>query len=467
MNNLENTIDLFLERRRRDITAHIIRLVNIKSVSELSQDHPPYGEGCIRALAEALQIAEQLGFETRNYENHCGTVLYGPQQKHLGMFAHVDVVPEGNGWEYNPFDAVEKEGYLIGRGTNDDKGPAMAALYSMLCIRELNIPMRHGIRLMLGCNEESGMADIAHYKECEPDLPVASIIPDALFPVCYAEKGILSLNAVSPVLKGNIVKLHGGVAGNMVPDSACCVLSGLNIKTACAIPSGLGLQVQTVEEGIMVSAKGISSHAALPEGSENAIRLLCAGLAGCGLLSSHDTMVMANIAGFLGDYYGQGLSIACEDEVSGRLTHICGLMELTEDQKVQLNFNIRFPVTAKPEALLERIRGSLADFGFAITDWSVSPSMFVDPQSPFVQKLTAIYNRVAGTNAQPFVIGAATYARHLPNAVAFGPHFPDRPRLFEGQRGEEHMADECVFIQNILDSIKIYVLSLIEMDRMY
>ncbi len=46
--------------------------------------------------------------------------------EHLCFAGHVDVVPSGDGWDTNPYEAVEKEGFIYGRGTQDMKSGVAA-----------------------------------------------------------------------------------------------------------------------------------------------------------------------------------------------------------------------------------------------------------------------------------------------------------------------------------------------------
>jgi len=462
--DLEAKIDLFLAKKRDEIVKNIIRLVNIESVSAPPSQGKPFGIGCAKALDAALEIGESLGFTPKNYDYYCGSLRYESGEDEIGIFSHLDVVPAGNGWSYQPYQAVEENGYIIGRGTNDDKGPAMAGLYTMLCFKELGIPLKHSLRLVMGCSEECGMEDLPHYIAAEPKLPVFSIVPDAEFPVCYAEKGILTVAVQSPKMSGSIVEIKGGLVSNMVPDTAYVILRNVTLTEAAAAVAPLGLKAEAAESGTKIIALGKATHAAWPEGSENAIYRLCDGLAQTALLSEEDRAALRSIAGFLEDYYGESLGIAAEDAETGKLTHIAGLLNLKDNGSLELNFNIRFPISVKADDLLDTIRGKMGEAGFTIVGSAVSAPGYVDPKLPIVQKMTEIYNRIAGDDKEPFYEGGATYARLLPNAVAYGPHFPGRVLPFEGGRGKEHMPDECVSIQNLLDSIKIYVLAIMEID---
>src|SRR5699024_10557105 len=111
------------------------------------------------------------------------------EESQLDILAHLDVVPAGEGWTVTePFEPVEKDGRLYGRGTADDKGPAVAALYALRAVKELGIPLKKRVRLILGTDEECGSSDIQHYYAVEKEAPM-TFSPDGAFPVVNIEKG--------------------------------------------------------------------------------------------------------------------------------------------------------------------------------------------------------------------------------------------------------------------------------------
>ncbi len=467
--HLEAQIDAFLAEKRPEIVAAIKELVAIPSISQKGGPAgAPYGPECAKALDVALAMGENLGFASKNYDYYCGSLKYEAGEEEIGLFAHLDVVPAGSNWSYQPFCAVEEDGHLIGRGTNDDKGPAVAALYAMACLKELGLPLTHSVRLVLGCEEEQSMTDMAHYIAAEPKKQVFSIVADGQFPVCYGEKGILTITARSKALTGgHIVGASGGIVSNMVPDRASLLLTGVDAALLLKELEGRDIEIRADYKTLLLTAHGKSTHAAWPEGSESAIYKLCATLAETTFLNEEERQALAAIASFTADYYGAGLGIAAEDECSGKLTHIAGLLSRTKAGELELNFNIRYPVTTKGEAFLEMAAKTLEGKGFSIVEHTLSEPGYVDPQLPIVQKMTDIYNRIAGDDAKPYTEGGATYARKLPYAVAYGPHFPKRQLPFGQGRGKEHMPDECVNIAQLLDAIKIYVLAILEIDRAF
>ena len=146
----QGRINAYFEAHRRDLVENICRLVRIESVKGPAEENKPFGPGPAAALMEALQMAEQMGFSVKNYDGYVGTVDFNDGERQLDILAHLDVVPAGNGWTVTqPFVPLERGGMLYGRGTADDKGPAMAALYAMKAVKDIGIPLKKNVRLVL------------------------------------------------------------------------------------------------------------------------------------------------------------------------------------------------------------------------------------------------------------------------------------------------------------------------------
>ena len=185
-------IEAYIDSHRQEMLDDICKLCRINSEKMPYEEGKPYGAGAFDALNAALSMAEEYGFSIRNYDNYVGTVDLNDKEHQLDILAHLDVVPAGEGWTVTePFNPVEKDGKLFGRGTADDKGPAVAALYALRAIKELGIPVNKNVRLILGTDEECGSSDIAHYYAVEKEAPM-TFSPDAEFPVTNTEKGSLA-----------------------------------------------------------------------------------------------------------------------------------------------------------------------------------------------------------------------------------------------------------------------------------
>jgi succinyl-diaminopimelate desuccinylase len=141
----------------------------------------PYGSAIGEALEWFLALGKEYGFDVVNVDHQAGYIEFGKGEE-IGILGHLDVVPVGEGWTHGPFNPVIENGKLYGRGVNDDKGPTMAAFYAMRVLKEMNVPLKRKIRLILGTDEESGMRCIKHYLT-KYDPPVISFAPDATFPL--------------------------------------------------------------------------------------------------------------------------------------------------------------------------------------------------------------------------------------------------------------------------------------------
>ena len=182
-------IEQYIEAHKQEMLDDICTLCSINSERSAYQEGDPFGEGPSRALAQALKMAEEYGFSINNYDNYVGTADLNDGEHQLDILAHLDVVPAGEGWTVTqPFEPIVKDGKLYGRGTADDKGPAVAALYAMRAVKELGIPVTKNVRLILGTDEECGSSDIEHYYKVEKEAPM-TFSPDASFPVINIEKG--------------------------------------------------------------------------------------------------------------------------------------------------------------------------------------------------------------------------------------------------------------------------------------
>lgn len=189
--NLEHSIDVWIEENKNTLAEEICELIRIRSVADKDDKIKPFGQGCRDVLEKFMEICERHGLETQNHAYYVAEA-YDPAQKEkkdrIGLMGHLDVVPEGTGWLYPPYDGIRKGGWIIGRGSQDNKGPCMAGLYTLLCLRDLGIELKHDIRALAGTNEESGMEDAVYYREnCE--TPDFTIVVDSPFPLCYGEKG--------------------------------------------------------------------------------------------------------------------------------------------------------------------------------------------------------------------------------------------------------------------------------------
>lgn len=452
-------IDIYQHR----MIADICDLIRIPSVSKETNDPAaPFGEECLRGLEYCLKIGERMGFISENHENYCGSLVWpGERKTEIGVFGHVDVVPAGAGWTHRPFEPMVKDGLIIGRGAWDNKGSFASALYAVYYLKDQGHRFKNTIRFFIGCNEESGMKDVEYYAT-NYHQPVFSIVPDADFPVCNGEKGILKIHAIRRMHSNVLLGFSAGIADNAVPDQAEAVLR-IDEAEASGLTS-LGCQVTRREDGCYrVATRGVAAHAAFPEGSQNAEVELARILLSSGVLDREGDALMQTICILFGDYYGAGLGVPWEDEVSGKLTHIGGMASYEAGAFCQ-SIDIRYNVTADHERLMKSITNVLGWYGFTIQEAHHSPPFFLNRDDPIVRTLVDVCNRHWEKKLEPYIMGGATYARKLKRAVAFGPTPPLPQRRSGSGQGLPHQPDEYIEIDVLKKAFIIYVDALKALD---
>lgn len=178
----------YIENHESEMIEDLKSLIRIPSEKQAAEPGKPFGAPAAEALAQGIEILEKYGFAVTNYDNYAIAADFNQEEKGLDILAHLDVVPAGEGWqETDPFTPLIKEGKMFGRGTADDKGPAIAAIYAMRAVKELGYPLKKNVRLVLGSDEECGSSDLEYYYKREVEAP-CTFSPDAEFPVINIEK---------------------------------------------------------------------------------------------------------------------------------------------------------------------------------------------------------------------------------------------------------------------------------------
>ena len=455
----------FAESNRDNLLRDLKRLVDINSIKGEPAEGAPYGTGVRTAEEEAFRIAKELGFEkTVDCDGHIGYAHTGDEEKFLGVIGHLDVVPVGDGWDHDPFDMYIKEGYVMGRGTGDDKGPLLAAMYACKYLFDNKIPLRYGIRVLLGCDEECGMSDLDYYLEHYPE-PVFAFTPDAGFPVGHGEKGIYSADLVSaPITDGKILSISGGMASNVVPDRCTAVLDACYadaLRKAAENKEGYAF---SEEDGrVTVTASGKAAHAGSPWGSVNANFKAVSLLLEAGILEGEEKRAAEFVCSVMNDVDGGFLGIAAEDGRFEKNSIIGGMIGLTEDGRLCLNVNSRYDTAIPADEIEKNIEKKAAECGFEVRNVGNSGPFYLEPDSPAVRLMCDIFNSVTGRNDRPFVMSGGTYARKMHNAVSFG------CEVF-GEEGPEwvgsaHMKNEGQSIDILVKAVEIYAETLMKLQE--
>ena len=456
------SIDAFAESNRDNILRDISRLCAVPSVEGKPEPDAPFGPGPRDALAKALEIAADLGLDVHNADSYIGWAETGPiakGQKFLATITHTDVVPEGNGWDADPYTVRLREGWLLGRGVSDDKGPSILCLYALKYLKDSGIALRYPVRALLGANEETNMKDVEYYAK-HFEMPAFCFTPDAEFPVCNGEKGGFNGEIVSPVFEnGVILDFAGGVAHNAVPDRAHCV-----VRTAAdAIRTGEGVTLEDNGDGTLtLRGWGKSGHAAMPQGTVNAIGLLVNCLLDSGICTPAETAYLKVLHKLHAATDGSVLGIAVDDGLFDPLTIIGGTIEM-RDGALRQSFDCRFPTNTDAEKLTAAMTAACGDAA-RLEDLGSRVPFYIPADSPAIQTLIHTYNEVTGEDKKPFTMGGGTYARHFPFAVSFGPEHTDLP--LPDFAGPMHGANEGANFDKMIEALKIYILALLRLEEL-
>ncbi|EEQ61134.1 putative dipeptidase [Clostridiales bacterium 1_7_47FAA] len=465
--SLMQEIDQWIEKNKEAFVKDLDRLVAVPSISVHGDDTYPYGKECGRVLDEMTALAAGYGFQVKNHEYHCGSLLVkgtGDSPRRIGIYAHLDVVPLGEGWHNPPLKCTQKDGFLIGRGVGDNKGPGICALYALRYLKEHGIELKNDVLVYYGLSEETGMQDIEYFCRTQ-QVPDFNLVADTNFPVCYGEKGLMRAD-IERKIEGNLVSFHGGSVVNVIPPKAEAVISGVSLEAAREKLGDIeGISVDRDGESVKVTALGISRHAAFPEGSVNAIQELSKALAGSGLLTGSAAHGVKAVAAMTSDYYGESCGIPFEDKESGRLTCVGSVIH-AQDGVMKVSFDTRYPVTVDGDEVVDGFKKRAESLGFAVSVGELSAPAYVPLDNPYIPVLSEICDCVQGKHYEPYTMGGGTYSRHLPCAIGFGPGVPDAPNPFENGHGQGHQPDECVPFDMLLKGLKTYIISLLELDCM-
>ncbi|GGP07799.1 Sapep family Mn(2+)-dependent dipeptidase [Oceanobacillus neutriphilus] len=428
-------------------------LIQIPSIKEGPSEGAPFGKPIRQALDFFLNEAVRLNLPVKNLDGYAGIVEIGEGNEELGILVHLDVVPEGNRaqWTVDPFAGTIKEGRIWGRGTLDDKGPAMAVLYAIKLIQDLSMPWKRRIRMIIGTDEESTWEDIDYYKQTEKP-PAIAFTPDGYFPVTNSEKGILTLCYKKRIEQGSIVrKVEAGKVYNVTPGTAKAWIESGNRP----INSDAITVQELSSDSWIVTATGADGRTSSPAAENNAIDILLRYLQT--ILPEDDGFWEAVdfYDKYLADPKGSGHDLVISDAASGELTLAPCILSL-DDQEVVFYSNIRYPSTFSLQEVANRYQYVLDQSTFLWDVVNHKAPIHMDADIPFIQCLMKVYNTYFNRDDSPLSISGGTYARAFPNTVAFGALLPEKPL-------NAHEANENVELDVIRDWINIYATAIYEL----
>ena len=462
-------MEITLNELRTWVDAHSEALIEsnreqiaIPSVEGSPAPGAPFGTAVAQALDHILSLGSRMGFHVENHEGYIGIIEWGEGEV-LGVLSHVDVVPPGDlsAWDSKPSEMTARDGFLIGRGVADDKGPLLSCLYGMWALKELGFTPNKCVRIIIGTNEESGWGCMTYYKKhFQP--PAYSFSPDGMYTVVNREKGILRLTLQKRLACG-AVEIEAGEASNLVPAHAearlavpaAALRAAVNAWTA---PEGMHFEVRETENGteILCTGKNAPSHS--PDKGVSAIDGLMHVLATVSDAPAELREVSSQILTLMGAAPdGAAMGIACSDDVSGSLTTNLGLLSL-KDGLLTLTLDVRTPVTVDLDGICSKIVQRFEALGFEKTDVHPKYPLYVPADTEFIQTLCRVYEDVTGNEAVLSAIGGGTYARAFQNCVCFGAVYP-------GETLTVHSPNERTAKVNILLNTCMYGKAIYELTK--
>ena len=469
-------IDAYIDSRKEEMLKDLSELVSIDSTRQAPLEGKPYGEGAAAALDAMGRMMERCGLSVKEYAHHAVAGDFGEGEKELDILAHLDVVPVTKDWTVTqPFEAKIVGDRIYGRGTSDDKGPAIAALYAIRAMRDLKIPLKKSVRLICGSDEECGSSDLKYYYGIEKEAP-CTFTPDADYPLINLEKGRLAKSFTCDVCTAGTDKISGGkilafAAGdkvNVVPGIAEMVIAGIGqeelqvfLEKAKEVTKAEFTLVpieadQNQGPAFKIMVKGTSAHGALPYNGNNALTALLTlveQLYSEGCLAADpiaEKLVSAAKVFPHGDTSGTASGVEMEDEVSGALTQNLGILKYEKEKGILYGeFDIRAPLCANDDNLTAVMKEALHQAGFTMEEGTMKKPHYVPADTPFVKTLLESYERYFGKKGTPLYTGGGTYVHDLERGVAFG-------CMIEGVDNHMHGDDEFMEIPNLLMSAKIF-----------
>lgn len=448
---MNTKIQEYITSKEREMIGDLAELVAVPSIKGEPFRAAIFGEEPRKALYKMKELCDRMGFKTTVYDEVILCADYGDDPE-LGILAHLDVVPaQPENWSSDPFALTEKDGVLYGRGAIDDKGPAVAALWALNAVKELGVPLKKGVRLIFGTDEENGSADLEIYKK-HAAFPPKVFTPDGSFPVINIEKGMLRLK-----FGGNTginqMEFRGGNIPNAVADKAKTIMRRVSAeKVRAAIPEDSEAKFTVTERGdnVFISCDGKAAHASTPENGVNAITAL---LSIMNKVTNEPALQSLEKLFPFGETDGTALGLKCAD-ASGALTCVLSELAIMPSGECEGTVDIRFPTCTDLETVKSKV-GSLLESKKMKYDIILGDEPHVvSSDSEFVKQLLDVYEEVEGEKGRCIAIGGGTYVHNIEGGVAFGAERGDTDYHMHGDNEfitvEELMKDAVLFAHAII-----------------
>lgn len=434
---MENKFRSVITSQEPDFLQMLQKMMQVQSVKSNPSDNAPFGKGPKQALELVVKVGRSYGFKTGIINDAAAYVQWGDDDDHyIGIFGHLDVVPAGTNWSMPPFDLTKRGDRFYGRGILDNKGPSMACLYGMKLLKDMGVTMDHTIRLVFGSDEENGSADMSKYL-AEESAPMYGFTPDCKYPAVYGERGIVNYAIKTPINKDELKQFKilnpEAQSSDHVPDSVKALIN---------------------QKEMMINGKRSPSNA--PEMGENALTLLAKELDDNQSFKGQLGDYFHWLASLHGEHYGIGLGVEFADEDSGMLIMTPYKLEIQSDSLV-LFIAIRYPVSVTEDQVTKGIQKHVLPKS-TIEIVRSMPGVMHSKDQFWIKQLSVAYEQATGLDGTPVTTTGATYAREVPNIIAFGPSFP-------GQKGIAHKQDEYMDEQDLLANMEIYMNAMVALGQ--
>ena len=461
--SIASAVDRWARTHRSELVDDLKGLIAIPSIAAYENGLYPMGAECARAVDYLMELGRKYEVDAKN-DDYYAVRLKLPglnRRTELGILGHLDVVSAGTRWRHDPFDAYEERGYVFGRGSLDNKGPVIMALYVLRCMKELHFQLQSDVVLIAGCDEEKEMRDIAHYLSVHP-VPDFTLICDGAWPMGVGEKGILKAELVQQLSGGNLLSLYGGGISNQIPDHAQAILIKPDDDALERIQRDFPeIQIESNDRETTFSVSGRTAHCSTPENGINAVLCMLDFLSDARLLQGDAAKTVSVLQKCFVDHQGTGLKIYHADSFSGTTTCVPTSLRL-HDGKLHTQINVRYPLSQKPDLLVKHLVERCEQLGVEVRIQSHEKPHSIDLNDPVIQMLLANCKRHLSRKCKPYVSGGGTYARRFPNSIPYGPAYLDAG--LPKRCGQPHSANECVSVDQLLEAIKVYVLALMKLD---
>lgn len=429
---MKNRIEKLIDSLKPEMEKDLSDLISVRSLKGERKELYPYGEEIGKVLEVGLNIGKKLGFNTKNVDGYACILELGESDDYIGVFGHLDVVPEGTGWDTPPYELVKKGGRFYGRGVLDNKGPILAAIYGVKILKELGIKFKRKVRIVLGTDEESGMSDMEYYLSKEP-IPAMGFTPDCKFPVVYGENGFFRLKISYP-LEVNKEFLLNSIVGDY---------------SKAYIPDYSKISYTQVEKIFEVEGIGKKAPSNNPYLGDNSLVKAIKNIPEVVLKNSDFGYIFEEIVNLFSDVYGENLGIKYKNPETGEV--LVSLYEIKKNEdKVEVYVSVRYPVDCDENIILKNIKSKVK--GKSKIEFSM-PRVVKEKNSEMVRKMSEAYLEITNLDSTPVTTTGGTYARKIPNIVAFGPSFP-------GEKGIAHNKNEYMDEEHFYKLVKIYALAI-------